>query len=1006
MPDKYSLHTRFIEEINEYVLTNLRGSADSQNEIYNHDPPHRFLILGSLAPLEDTGEGDSKTSIKNNSFSIKFKMSEEADIPINLSFFTYSRCKEKDAEDGTPCWVRQLHTREYTISKENLINFNFSSDGTDDLDYVLELKHEINQIGKHKHVTVSVANVSKNRDAYIYDVKLKLRVPGDNVHPYHYSYIYEDEEFPVNPAPYFRTVNCYAVYENDEIIVTSISKHVLYKRSPKLNDGNISLTFADLEGEACIPALKKYSIQLRSYMDFYSPLFDEYDVTEKKQIRHLNEIISRFENGIRLLESEPEVLKAFQLMNEAFRLSTSYPTWRIFQITYIVSSLLSIFDPGYDRDICDVIHVSTGGGKTEAYLGLVIFTAIYDKIKGFDDGVSAIVKFPLRMLSIQQLKRVAKVTVIADDLKSREGIGGSPISLSYFVGDSFDFPNKTSDALEEINRYRDEYNKWPRGNIISECPFCNSEVELQIVDSSIRHVCTNSKCNRTFYLYYTDEEVYRYLPSIIVSTVDKFATVSKTRHVKNIFGADTDYCKEHGHISKGEKCLACGKPGIPSKKKSTVPSLIIQDELHLIRESFGTIDAHFESFCDELQRSLRGSIPKRIALTATITGCYHQVDQLYNREPFVFPGKFPDSEKDPFFLNERGNDGQKLIHRVILGMKPNSRDNQYAILITLRHLSKFLWAFNQNIEENARRYGCTVSDCDDLIEYHNKILTYHGKVSDVHTMNHFMDEVVNTDETDMYIAEGHPLLGEKSLGEIDNLIKSVQTYKRDDKAGLHCTFSTSIVSHGVDIKEWNIMMFQGMPDNTAEYIQALSRVGRTYPGLVYVWFYPTRIRDLSFYGHFDEYHNMIEHKVEPVSINKWTALSLEETFTSIFNASILNYISAVTGKPLYRRNDVIKAFSDPKNKENLLSFLNKVYRTDEDREGAYYFFKTIPKLLDDRLQCIFDDADQGEHYFPFIFDSLANGDKYYAVQSGMRGIQDNVIFGPSDYTLEFLNRGD
>ena len=117
----------------------------------------------------------------------------------------------------------------------------------------------------------------------------------------------------------------------------------------------------------------------------------------------------------------------------------------------------------------------------------------------------------------------------------------------------------------------------------------------------------------------------------------------------------------------------------------------------------------------------------------------------------------------------------------------------------------------------------------------------------------------------------------------------------------------------MDIDEWNVMMFDGMPRSTAEYIQALSRVGRKYPGLVFLWFYSNRTRDLSFYQNFNEYHNILEHKVENVPLSRWAKLGFKQTFTSIFTASILNYLSNELESPIYNLPSVFEVFSDPKN---------------------------------------------------------------------------------------------
>ena len=201
------------------------------------------------------------------------------------------------------------------------------------------------------------------------------------------------------------------------------------------------------------------------------------------------------------------------------------------------------------------------------------------------------------------------------------------------MGDSEEYPNKTEKALKTIRSAEGEV----EGKILKECPLCGGKLILEITDhDSIVHRCKT--CNEKYNLYYTDEEVYRYLPTLIISTVDKFSTIGTQRRIKNIFGCQLNICKKgHGVFSAGDKCDCCQNNALADYSKVnmsliTQPKLIVQDELHLIRESLGSIDAHFEAFCEEIQFELTGSKPNRIAMTATITGCSEQIDQLYNQK--------------------------------------------------------------------------------------------------------------------------------------------------------------------------------------------------------------------------------------------------------------------------------------------------------------------------------------------------------------------------------------
>ena len=215
-------------------------------------------------------------------------------------------------------------------------------------------------------------------------------------------------------------------------------------------------------------------------------------------------------------------------------------------------------------------------------------------------------------------------------------------------------------------------------------------------------------------------------------------------------------------------------------------------------------------------------------------------------------------------------------------------------------------------------------------------------------------------------------------------------------------FATSIVSHGIDIEKWNVMIFQGIPRSTAEYIQALSRVGRRYPGLIFVWFYPNRARDLSFYQNFADYHHIIEQKVENIPLSRWAKLGFMQTFTSIFNASILNCISEVTGEPIYKVDNVNEIFADDENRKKLIEFIKKAYITDSTMIGADYFNGEIPKETEKRLEYLKTYMGGERNFFPNALKDCE--DKYYKTQYGMRGIQDEIILKPSDTDLNFLRK--
>src|SRR5207302_4565969 len=147
---------------------------------------------------------------------------------------------------------------------------------------------------------------------------------------------------------------------------------------------------------------------------------------------------------------------AFEGMNRIFQRTSRFDSWHLFQIVFIVSQLPALairegivageWPTGIARswdDVlnwADVLWFPTGGGKTEAYLGLISCAALYDRLRGKSFGVTAWLRFPLRMLSVQQLQRAA-VVLWETEQERRSMLGDAsansePISLGYFVGRS------------------------------------------------------------------------------------------------------------------------------------------------------------------------------------------------------------------------------------------------------------------------------------------------------------------------------------------------------------------------------------------------------------------------------------------------------------------------------------------------------------------------------------------------------------------------------------------
>ena len=731
------------------------------------------------------------------------------------------------------------------------------------------------------------------------------------------------------------------------------------------------------------------------------------DSLYSESLKNFASVISRFKEGVLVLKTNEKAFSAFKLMNKAFLLNAKkYSTWRLFQIVFIISIIPDIIDETSGRDVCEVLHVMTGGGKSEAYFGLVVFSAFWDRLSGKKFGVTAITKFPLRMLSIQQLQRISNLFIWAEKLRFDENIGGEPFSVSYFVGNSDDFPGNPCEISQKIRNTSAKGNYTP-GKIIDKCPICDGEVIIELEDNkeSIIHKCT--RCDEKFRLFFTDQETYRYLPTFIVATDDKFAGIGLNRRFKNLFGGKLDICTDHGFIPRNDRCdvivdykcrkhtkFKCNAETKPVEIDfKTGPTLIIQDEMHLIKEGFGTIDSHFESLIETLQEELCGYKFKNIAMTATVTGAKNQIEHLYHKESRIFPGNLSDDfENDFFFVYEYDKEKNPISQRQLIGLKPNLRDNHFASLLTLKYLSEFIECVENNIEYFSHENSFEKVELFEIIQNYKTILTYHNRKNDAKAMSMFLDTVVNS-KLSNYLITPKVLTGDNTLDEIKELINLVNGYFEDpqtEKETLLSVFATSIVSHGVDIDKWNTMIIQGMPRNTAEYIQALSRVGRRYHGIVFLWFYPNRSRDLSFYQNFKGYHQILDHKVESVPLSRWAKLGFKQTITSMFNAGILNYISDIIGSPIYKVSDVNNIFSSIEQRNRLIQFIKKAYVSNSSMVGVKYFNDQISSEVESRLNYLANYTGRQIYFFPNALKD--NKDKYYNTPTGMRGIQRSSHF--------------
>lgn len=826
----------------------------------------------------------------------------------------------------------------------------------------------------------------------------------------------------------FRTINCQASWiEKGKEFATNYYGYFEQENiRPRVSLPGIDINFKNLsQSESSIDSLEKLLLKMKDcYYQFreniplgvnktdYQPREGNKQSTWSEReflVQQNAELIERFSKGIELIKSNPLVKESFLKTNETFNNYYSIKGiqnagWRIFQLVFLISTLESVVNES-ELDVTDVLHVDTGGGKSEAYFALVVFTAFYERTQGKNEGVTAIVKFPLRMLSIQQLERISSILIHADQVRKKniEMFPGEFFSLGFYIGNTDEFPANYKKIKDNLYLKKGLKNPAPEGVIISHCPLCSTEPVgiVRLIDDEkhcrILHKC--DKCNEEFHIYFSDREIFRWRPTVIVSTVDKWASLSQQRRIRSLIGGSGSHCPEgHGFIPSGDKCedkreeaFKCEHIG-KNEKGSTGPRLSIQDEMHLIKEGFGTISAHFEGLIETISEFSSKRLIKNIAMSATLNGTKRQIDEIYKKRTFIIPGRCPDgigSSADIFFEKIEGP------KRIIYGFKPNLRDNHFATLRSLRHYLEFIIESQILLNTNPTLF-CEVYSLSDikkgqeLINHFLIPLTFHLKKQDVYDMDRFKKAVFGEILEQKYNVKikGKTLTGDTGLDDLKKAIDEVKDFVNEyDSKSITSVeqfflmlFATSVVSHGVDLEELNFMVFQGLPYTTSEYIQALSRVGRKELGIVLLWFYPNRVRDDSFYRNFTRYHDTLDHQVKPIPIKRNSRLGLHQTINSIFCATIINHMSNLKGMPLLHKRDIESLNSE--DKEYIVDFIYKVYRSK-------VLDINIEKEVEDRIENIILSQDRPMEWFPKIL--TKSGEYFYRNQMGMRGIQKSLI---------------
>ena len=677
---------------------------------------------------------------------------------------------------------------------------------------------------------------------------------------------------------------------------------------PGANTHGADLTFAEL-AEDPEPKLDTIASAMRTFLGEWDVSgFEDAELEQQTKRRSDFEAeIERFELGRDLLAEDPHLRRAFVLANRAFaRARDAGACWFLFQLVFIVTELGALAgrerpdDPRLRRELnaVDVLWFPTGGGKTEAYLGLILVALFYDRLRGKLRGVTAWMLFPLRMLSVQQLARISDVLHHADIVRHEEQIDGQPFSLGYLVGAN-NTPNRLAYAnnwwpgLQAFASWAPEARNLRR--LVGRCPQCKEPdsvcLEADLSASRLLHRCES--CGHVLAIYASDEEIARFQPSVIVSTVDKVTSFSFNPQFTAFTHGPRRSCPEHGWYTHS-KCMVKDCTTNPSKHGSPVgfydpvPALWIQDELHLVREELGVFASHYQSMVSELAVSAGYEPSKVIAATATIEQFEDQLTQVYGREPRMFPTGGPTLERN--FYNELTDD----VRRVYVGVLP-AGGGTAKVDVAGEITAYFVERVHRLMDDPSDLIDALAAeglDCDattaqaHLLDYEVGLAYVNSKAHGVAVVDD-LSRVSRTliDESSDAITHRY-LMGETPLGELASVVASLQRNPTETPRSerIRALVGTAVISHGVDLDRLNLEVLAGMPPSYAQYIQAASRAGRRHVGVVMSVFDRNNRRETSVFQSFETTHRALERMVEPVPVNRYATRAVERTLPGIICA--------------------------------------------------------------------------------------------------------------------------
>lgn len=902
--------------------------------------------------------------------------------------------------------------------------------------YEVDFQARLREVKDKYVITISVTNRSSipnfdRQQLILFQAVMNIRTPDNykfSVYPkqYEMKQLLSEEEASTellyrNEGVYAFGHGCAADWEQnstkvEQISTTFMPEYEALSMTPNVfveQDGRkveLEIKMSDLAGLSSNESPDKILIPLiEGYEEWIEKKSTEIDNIPKlmqpiatKHLELCKESLDRMKKGLDLLQDQ-QILEAFRFANTAILLqqvngkerrigrieekqilfSKSFKenvrdenmlknasnSWRAFQVAFILMSIESIVDEKCDaREVVDLIWFPTGGGKTEAYLGVAAFQMILRRLKDpLDSGVDVMMRYTLRLLTADQFQRSSRLICALEYLRRKNDskLGSIPFSIGIWVG-SNTTPNSNKSAKTALTKLQ-KNEKHAQHFIVNSCSWCGANLGYYDEkgsknkyyagykinhDSKLVVHCPDKNCHfhDELPIYIVDETIYEKRPTFLIGTVDKFVQLIWQPKARALFGIN----------SNGDRF-------------TSPPSLIVQDELHLISGPLGTLTGLFETLVEELcLKEVDGKLvkPKIIAATATIKQFEEQARALFGRENArLFPSPGLENE-DSFFATPAINKetGKPMPGRKYVGVYTT----------TVRIMMSQVMAFSSILQSTAEINEMERDPYWTLLSFYNTLRELGGGLTltqtDIPQYSNSMTMRKGLQKDIRYVNNVLELTSRKQSHEISKTIDDLKLeYKpkkepKDINSTIDLCLASNIIEVGVDIDRLSVMAIVGQPKMTAQYIQVSGRVGRRWwerPGLIFTLYSNTKSRDKSHFEHFREYHQKLYAQVEPTSVTPFSDSSLDRGL----HAVVIGFLRQALNDDIARTpdwNEIQKNLS-----KRIIPFYNRLI------ERAMLVDPEQVEELKSRFRSILKRLEIG-NYTAWKVDSKVNGYMYTA----------------------------